>query len=79
MAAYGALPLLLAGGTLLLPMMAILGLAGLMHSVYLFWLGAREVLGVRRSEQAEFIGIAMVMLFVASTIAGAAASALGIF
>ncbi len=76
LATYGALPVMVSGGLLVLPMLAILGLAGLSYSLYLFWLGAHEVLGVRSSQQAEFVGIAMVLLVVASTIAGAAVSGL---
>ncbi len=75
-ATYGALPVMIAGGVLVLPMLAIMGLAGLSWSLYLFWLGAGEILGVRGSQQSEFVGIAMVLLVVASTIAGAAVSAL---
>jgi hypothetical protein len=76
-ATYGAVPVLLAGATLVLPVMALVGLVGLIHSLYVWWLGVRRVLGVKRSHQAEFIGIAMVLLFIASTLAGAAAGALG--
>ncbi len=77
-ATYGAVPVMLAGATLLLPVMAVVGLAGLCHSLYVWWLGARRVLNVRRGQQAEFVGIAMVLLLVASTLAGAVASAVGL-
>ena len=76
-ATYGAVPVLLAGATLVLPVMALVGLVGLVHSLYVWWLGVRRVLAVKPGHQAEFIGIAMVLLFVASTLAGAAAGALG--
>jgi hypothetical protein len=69
---------MLAGATLLLPVMALVGLIGLCHSLFVWWLGVRQVLAVKRSDQAEFVGIAMVLLFIASTVAGAAASALGV-
>lgn len=77
-ATYGAIPVLLAGATLLLPVMALVGLVGLCHSLFVWWLGVRQVLAVKRSHQAEFVGIAMLLLFIASTLAGAAASALGL-
>ena len=76
---FGAVPVLLAGATLLLPVMAIVGVVALVHSLFLFWLGARQVLHVRHGEQAEFVGISVLLLSVASTIAGAAASGLGLF
>jgi hypothetical protein len=78
-ATFGAVPVMLAGATLLLPVMAIIGVVALVHSLFLFWLGAKEVLHVRRGEQAEFVGISMLLLSAASGIAGAAASALGLF
>jgi hypothetical protein len=78
-ATFGAVPVLLAGATLLLPVMALVGLVALVHSLFLFWLGARRVLGVGRGEQAEFVGIAMLLLSVTATLAGAAAGALGLF
>jgi len=77
-ATFGAVPVMLAGATLLLPVMAIVGVVALVHSLFLFWLGASEVLHVRRGEQAEFVGISMLLLSAASTIAGAAAGGLGL-
>lgn len=78
-ATFGAVPVMLAGATLLLPVMAIVGVVALVHSLFLFWLGAKEVLHVRRGEQAEFVGISILLLSVVSTIAGAAASGMGLF
>ena len=71
-ATFGAVPVLLAGATLLLPVMALVGVIAFVHSLFLFWLGAKQVLHVGREEQAEFVGIAMLLLSVAATIAGAA-------
>jgi hypothetical protein len=76
-ATYGAIPVMLAGATLVLPIMAIIGLAGLSHSLYVYWLGVKHVLHVRGSHSSEFVGISMLLLIVASTLAGAAASAAG--
>jgi hypothetical protein len=78
-ATFGAVPLLLAGAALFLPVLAIVGVVALVHSLFLYWLGAKHVLQVTRAEQAEFVGIALVLLAVASTIAGGALSALGVF
>ena len=75
---FGAVPVMLAGATLLLPVMAIVGVVALVHSLFLFWLGAKAVLHVRRGEQAEFVGISILLLSVASTLAGALASGMGL-
>lgn len=76
---YGAIPVLLAGATLVVPVMAIVGLVGLCHSLYVFWLGARQVLHVKQAQQTEFVGISLLLLSVVSTFAGAAASGAGFF
>lgn len=78
-ATYGTVPLLLAGATLFIPAMAMVAVVALVHSLYLYWLGARRVLHVARKEQAEFVGISVVLLSVSSTIVGAIASRIGIF
>ena len=77
-ATFGAVPTMLAGALLVLPVMALVGLVGLSHSLYLYWLGARKVLQVAPADQAEFIGIAIVLLMAVSTLGGAALSSLGI-
>jgi hypothetical protein len=78
-ATYGAIPVLLAGATLVLPVMAAVALIGFAHSLYLYWLGARQVLHVEKNQQAEFVGISILILSVASTFVGAIASHLGFF
>ena len=59
--------------------MALVAVVALVHSLYLYWLGAKQVLQVKRNEQAEFVGIAMLLLSVASTVIGALVSHLGFF
>ena len=76
---FGAVPVLVAGATLVLPVMAIVGLVGLCHSLYVFWLGAGQVLHVKKQHQTEFVGISLLMLSFFSMFAGAAASAAGLF
>ena len=61
-AAYGALPVLLAGGLLLLPAMAIVGVVALCHTMFLYWVGARCVLHVAAGDLSEFIGISSLLL-----------------
>jgi len=77
-ATYGAIPVLLAGGTLLLPMMAVLALLPVGYTVVLYWMGARRVLGVSRGVETEFLAVSFVLLCVAATLAGAAAKFLGL-
>jgi hypothetical protein len=78
-ATYGAIPVMLAGATLLLPVMALVGMVGLCHTLYLFWLGAGQVLNVPAGNGAEFVCISLVLFSVVSTLAGAAAGAFGVF
>ena len=73
-ATYGAIPVMLAGATLLLPVMAIVAMVGLCHTLFLFWIGVRRVLNVPRGAQAEFVGISLVLLTFVSVLVGAAAT-----
>jgi hypothetical protein len=75
---YGSVPVMLAGATLVMPVMALIGLVGLFHTLVLFWIGARSVLNVPASEGAEFIGISLVLLTLISIIAGAIGGASGL-
>lgn len=77
-AAFGAIPVLLAGASLLLPVLAIVGLVGLCHTLFLLWLGSRRVLNVPVGDGAEFIGVAIVLLTFVSVLAGAVVSAIGL-
>ena len=77
-ATFGTVPVMLAGATMLIPVMAIVGLVGLCHTLFLLWLGVRRVLHVPAGSQTEFIGISIVLLTFASVLAGAAASAIGL-
>ena len=77
-AAYGAIPVFLAGATLLLPVMAMVGMVAVCHTLYLYWHGARRVLQVKEGSQSEFVGISVLLLAVASVVAGAAASSVGL-
>ncbi len=78
-ATFGAMPVLLAGATLVLPVLVIVSVAALCHTVYLYWLGVHHVLGVPPGARAEFIGISLTMLGGASALLGAFASSIGLF
>lgn len=77
-ATFGSIPVLLAGATLVVPLMALIGLLGVCHTLYLFSLGARRVMSVPPGQVAEFVGISAVLLSFATVLAGAAAGALGL-
>jgi hypothetical protein len=77
-ATYGAIPVMLAGATLLLPVMAIVTLVGLCHTLVLLWIGVQRVLNVPRGAQVEFVGISLVLLTFVSVLIGAAAGAIGL-
>lgn len=78
-ATFGAIPVLLAGATLLVPVMIAVPVIGLCHTLYLFWIGVGRVLDVEPGSQTEFIGISITLLGGASTLAGGLASRLGLF
>ena len=60
-ATYGAIPVLLAGATLVMPAMAIVGMVGTCHTLFLYWLGVHRVLKVPAGGGAEFVGISIDM------------------
>lgn len=78
-ATYGAVPVLLAGITLVLPVMAIVSVVAFVQTLYLYWLGAKRMLNVVRNEQSEFVGIAMLLFSVAATMMGGFVSSIGAF
>ena len=77
-ATYGSVPVLLAGAVLLLPVMVIVGLVALCHTLFLFWTGARRVLNVPKGAQSEFVAISIMLLTFVSVLVGAAVGAMGI-
>ena len=77
-AAYGAVPLQLAGLALVIPAMIIVTMAALCHTLYLYYVAAAELLAVPDDARTEFVGISMVILVVLSIMLGAAASASGV-
>jgi hypothetical protein len=76
-ATFGSIPMLLAGATLLLPIMVIAGLGALAYTLFLLSTGVQRVLNVPRNAQAEFLGISIILMTFASVVVGAAASAIG--
>jgi hypothetical protein len=78
-ATFGAIPVLLAGAVLIVPILVIVSVVALCHTLYLYWLGVHHVLGVETGAQAEYIGISITLLGGTSTLLGAFASSLGLF
>jgi len=78
-ATFGAIPVLLAGATLLIPAMVVVSAVALCHTLYLYWLGVGRVLAVSAGAKSEFVGISLTLLGGLSTIVGAMASSLGMF
>ena len=74
---HGAGPLLLSGATLVLPAMVVVSMVALCYTLFLYYVGARAVLQVRR-DQAEFIGISMLLLTFVSMMAGMIAASIGL-
>ncbi len=77
-ATYGSIPVMVAGATLIVPVMAIVTMVGLCHTLFLLWIGVQRVLNVPRGGEAEFVGISIVLLAFLSVLVGAAASAIGL-
>lgn len=78
-ATYGAIPVFLAGATLVLPVMVIVSVVAFLQTLHLYWIGAKRMLGVVRNEQAEFVGVSMLLFSVAATFMGAVVSGIGAF
>ena len=76
--AYGSVPVMLAGATLFLPVMVIVSIVALCHTLYLYWVGVGRVLEVPAGERTEFIGISLTLLGGLSTLVGAAVSSIGL-
>jgi hypothetical protein len=77
-AAYGATPVLLASVLLFTPVLVIVCVLALPYVFYLYYLGVQQVLRVPSDEAAQFVAIALVAAFVASTLGGAGVGALGL-
>lgn len=78
-ATFGALPVLLAGAVLVLPVLIAVPVVALCHTLYLYWVGVGRVLNVEPGSQTEFLGISVTLLTAISTLGGALASSLGLF
>jgi hypothetical protein len=76
-AVYGAIPLMLSGGVLFMPVNVVICLIAMMHTLALYYSGVQTVMKIKQTEAAMFVGVSMVIVFFASTLLGALASSLG--
>ena len=77
---YGATrarPLLLSGVTLVLPAMIVVSMVALCHTLFLYYVGSAAVLQIRK-DQAEFIGVSLLLLTFVSMMGGMMAAAIGL-
>jgi hypothetical protein len=77
-AAYGATPVLIASALLVHPVLVMVPTVAMLHVFYLYYLGVQALLGVPESDAAIFVAMALAAGFVASTLGGAAAGAMGL-
>jgi hypothetical protein len=77
-AAYGATPVLLASVVLFTPVLVLVCLITLPYVFYLYYLGVQQLLRVPAHEASQFVAIALVAAFVASTLGGAGIGVLGL-
>jgi hypothetical protein len=77
-AAYGATPVLLASVVLFTPALMLVCVLTLPYVFYLYYLGVQELLRVPAHEAAQFVAIALVAAFVASSLGGAGVGTLGL-
>ena len=77
-ATYGAIPVMLAGATLLVPVMAIVTMVGLCHTLFLSGSACGACCMSRAAPRRSSSGISLVLLAFLSVLVGAAASAIGL-
>ncbi len=77
LATHGAGPLLLSGAMLVLPAMIVVSMVALCYSLFLYYVGAAVVLRIRE-DQAEFIGVSLLLLTFVSMIAGMLVASVGL-
>ena len=75
LAVYGATPLWVSSVVLFSPVLVAVCMVALVHVFYLYYVGAQLVLGVRESDAAIFVMLALVITSAALTLAGSALGA----
>jgi hypothetical protein len=77
-AAYGTTPIWIASLLLFSPILVMVTIISALHTLYLYYVGARLALGIRDDDAAIFVMLCVVAALVASTLAGGAVASLGL-
>jgi hypothetical protein len=77
-AVYGAVPLLLSGVLLFVPINVTICMAAMVHTFILYWIGVQKVMHIRPANASLFVALAMIVLFGASTLLGAFSAMIGV-
>lgn len=77
-AVYGAIPLLISGILLFIPINVVVCMMAMLHTFFLYWLGAQKVMHIRRINASLFVALSMTAVFGASTLMGAAVTLMGV-
>jgi hypothetical protein len=77
-AVYGAVPLMLSGVLLFVPMNVTICMAAMVHTFILYWIGVQKVMHIRPANASLFVALAMIVLFGASTLLGAFSAMIGV-
>ena len=77
-AVYGAVPLLISGVLLFVPMNVTICMLAMLHTFILYWIGVQKVMNIHPDNASLFVALSMTVLFGASTLLGAFASTFGV-
>jgi hypothetical protein len=77
-AIYGALPLLIAGPLMFMPINVIICVFAMLHCFVLYWIGVQRVLRIPAENAAVFVALSMTITFGASTLMGSLAAQWGL-
>lgn len=77
-AVYGAVPLLISGALLFVPMNVTVCMLAMVHTFVLYWVGVQKVMNIQPVNASLFVALSMIVLFGASTLLGAFVSMIGL-
>lgn len=77
-AVYGAVPLLISGALLFVPMNVTVCMLAMVHTFVLYWIGVQKVMDIHPLNASLFVALSMTVLFGASTLLGALVSMIGV-
>ena len=77
-AVYGTTPVWLASVLLFSPVLVIVTMVAALHTLYLYYVGARIAFDIGESEAAIFVMVSVVIAMVAATLGGAGVASLGL-